>query len=65
MLADGYENEIPMNGTQWVYFQYKKGLQPNEYYELTLKASYAMDIFLSSGVNSEPTEFNNDIELRK
>lgn len=48
-----------------MYFQYKKGLKANEFYELTLKANYAIDVFLSYGANSEPTEFNNDLEFRK
>ena len=52
-----------MNGTQWVYFQFKEHLLPNEYYEFTVSTQYLMDVYISSGVMADPTEFKNDMQF--
>jgi hypothetical protein len=65
VLGNLYSKTFNLNGTQWVYFQFKDGLKANEQFEFTLKSNYPMSIFISKGVNTDPTEFSNDVEIRQ
>ncbi|CDW71101.1 serine carboxypeptidase [Stylonychia lemnae] len=65
MMKDGYQKRFQFNGTQWAYFVFDSNLQENQHYELNFIAQNMMDIYVSAGANSEPTQFKNDMQFNK
>ncbi|CDW84139.1 kex1 protein precursor [Stylonychia lemnae] len=65
ILIDQYYKKIKTNGTQWLYYQYNTGLANNLYYEVVFSSQMPIDIFISSGWQSDPNEFKYDLALRQ
>ena len=57
MLSSSYNRKFELKGTQWVYYYFPNGLSyPTDNFEFTLSSTQPMDIFVSSGSDSDPSE---------
>eukprot|EP00347_Sterkiella_histriomuscorum_P012091 403369927 len=65
LLSASYSKQFVTNGTQWKYFYYKNGLLQNLYHEFTLSSAFPMDIYISSGWQSDPNEFDYELAFKK
>jgi hypothetical protein len=65
VLIPSYNKQLLVNGTQWIFFQFSQGLYYGQTYNFTLSASQPLDIYLISGAESDPNEFNYDTAIKK
>ncbi|CDW87058.1 serine carboxypeptidase [Stylonychia lemnae] len=64
-LTASYHSQVTTNGTQWHYYQYQNGLAANLHYEMVFSSQMPLDIFISSGWQSDPNEFQYDLAFRQ
>ena len=64
VLDAQYRKTIVSTGNNWVYFQYLGDGESIDF-ELTLSSSFPLDIYISSGWQSDPNDFSNDIAIKK
>ena len=63
-LFGGYTATIGFQGSQTQYFQYDAGVRPQDQFELKFSNANPFDVYISAGLGSDATEFNNDIEIK-
>ena len=60
-----YTNRVTVQGISWLYYIFNGTLAQNEAFELQLSSSNPMDIYISADPAVEPSEFQNDMEIKK
>jgi len=65
VLADAYSSTKVFKGSMSYFFQYDAGSpQPGMDFEFTISNPHPMNVFISSGLTTDPTEFTNDIQFK-
>ncbi|CDW88293.1 serine carboxypeptidase [Stylonychia lemnae] len=63
-LVPSFHQKFETNGTQWIYFQFSQGLSYNHKYEFTLSSKQPIDLYISTGSDSDPNEFSHDLAFK-
>ena len=63
-LSDGYSQTYQFNGSSSFYFQYDSGVQPDDEWELVLSNMNRFDVHINAGLEKDPNEFENQIEVK-
>ena len=56
---------MTVKGIAWLYFSFNRTLNQNESFEFQLTSSNPMDIYVSADPSEEPSDFQNDMEVKK
>lgn len=65
ILTSSYNNKITTNGTSWVFFLFRSGLQMGQTHDFTLSSNFPLDVYVMAGDHSDPNEFEFDAAFKQ